>query len=136
VPPPEVAVEQETAPAASASTAPAEQMAARKSLERNEAEADSSADVQEVAVTGGRTRRATGRTAGPRNTISTRGLTSESRPASDDQAERSDPETWLEEIRDLRRAGKTDEADREWQRFREAFPEFHVADDDIARKRP
>lgn len=100
------------------------------------AEADSSAELQEVAVTGTRARRATGRTAGPRNTISTGSLRGESRPASDEQADRSDPQAWLEEIRELRRAGKADDADREWLRFREAFPDFAVADDDIARKKP
>ena len=48
----------------------------------------------------------------------------------------ADPAKWLEEIRDLRRAGKTAEADRAWERFREAFPDFAVAEDDIARKKP
>ena len=51
-------------------------------------------------------------------------------------AEQSDPELWLEEIRDLRRAGKVADADREWQAFRKSFPDFRVADDDIARKQP
>lgn len=98
-------------------------------------EADSSQDVQEVSVTGMR-RRATGRTAGPRNTISTNASRGETRPASDEQADRSDPQAWLEEIRELRRAGKTADADREWLRFREEFPDFPVAADDLARKKP
>jgi hypothetical protein len=91
--------------------------------------------VQEVSVTGMR-RRATGRTAGPRNTISTNASRGETRPASDQQADRSDPQAWLEEIRELRRAGKTADADREWLRFREEFPDFPVAADDLARKKP
>ena len=34
----------------------------------------------------------------------------------------SDPERWLEQIRQLRKENKQTEADREWRRFREAFP--------------
>lgn len=145
--PPEVKVEQQAGQAAAVPEAPAvappaqapEPMAARKSAERSEAEADSSADVQEeAAVSGSRTRRATGRNAGPRDTISrsSSSLAGASRPATEESAERSDPQAWLEDIRDMRRAGKTAEADREWERFREAFPDFHVEDDDIARKQP
>jgi hypothetical protein len=47
----------------------------------------------------------------------------------------SDPAKWLAEIRELRRAGKVEEADRAWLQFRETFPKFPVADDDIARKK-
>ena len=63
-------------------------------------------------------------------------LSRERRPAADTDTEQSDPELWLEEIRDLRRAGKVADADREWQEFRKSFPDFRVADDDIARKKP
>ena len=56
--------------------------------------------------------------------------------AAADEAEHADPEKWLEEIRGLRRAGKAVAADREWQQFRAAFPDFRVADDDLARKKP
>jgi hypothetical protein len=109
-------------------------VAARKEVLRAQAQANDSSDASEVSVTGARTRRATGRTAGPRNTISGAGaLSSETRPA--DSAEQSDPEKWLEDIRELRRAGKTAVADREWQHFRSVFPDFSVAADDIARKR-
>lgn len=103
-------------------------------LEDSSAKASASAEVQEVAVTGTRQRRSAGRTAGPRNTIS--GSAFETRPAADADAEHSDPAKWLEEIRDLRRAGKTAEADTAWERFREAFPDFPVAQDDVARKKP
>jgi hypothetical protein len=99
-------------------------------------EVDSSQDVQEVSVAGTRNRHAIGRTAGQRGTISTDSLRRETRPASDEPANRSDPQAWLEEIRELRRERKTQDADREWLRFREAFPDFPVADDDIARKKP
>jgi hypothetical protein len=102
------------------------------------AEADSSDDdLSSVSVSGTRARRA-GRTAGPRGTISGSALSSESRPAADEDAERadlrSDPQKWLESIRELRRAGKVEEADRAWQEFHKAFPNFPVADDDLARK--
>lgn len=97
-------------------------------------EADSSTQLEEVVMTGAR-RRATGRTAGPRNTVSTQSFRND-RPASDEQADRSDPKAWLEEIRQLRRDGKTADADREWLRFLEAYPNFPVANDDLARKKP
>jgi len=111
-------------------------ISAREALERGEAEAEADSDLSEVTATGGRTRRATGRTAGPRNTISGAALSGETRQTADDaaQAEHADPDKWLEEIRDLRRKGKIADADREWQLFVEAYPDFHVADDDIARK--
>lgn len=90
-------------------------------------------------MSGSRTRRATGRTAGPRNTVSSSSaggaLSGEMRSAAE-QAQHDDPAKWLEEIRDLRRAGKAVDADREWKLFREAFPDFRVADDDLARKQP
>ena len=102
--------------------------------------ADSSANVerqlQEVVITGNRQRRAAGRTAGPRNTISGSAFNTEKRPTADADTEQTDPAKWLEEIRDLRRAGKTVEADRAWELFREAFPDFAVAEDDLARKKP
>ena len=103
-------------------------------LEDSSAKASASTELQEIAVTGTRQRRSAGRTAGPRNTIS--GSAFETRPAADADAEQSDPAKWLEEIRDLRRAGKTAEADLAWERFREAFPNFPVAQDDVALKKP
>jgi len=121
------------APAAAAPAQAPEPFAANKSVTRSEPEADASHDVSEVAVTAGRARRAPGRSVGPRNTISNSAFSAGSRPAADEQRERSDPQAWLEDIRVMRRAGKDVEADREWQRFREAFPTFQVADDDIAR---
>lgn len=99
-------------------------------------EADSSRDLQEVVITGTSNRRATGRTAGPRSSIPSDSFRRETRPAPDEQADRSDPKAWLEEIRELRRAGKTADADREWLRFLEEFPQFPVAADDLARKKP
>ena len=121
---------------------PAPAMRTQSTSARNEADRtagldDSSAkasasELQEAVVTGSRQRRSAGRTAGPRNTIS--GAAFETRPAADADAEQSDPAKWLEEIRDLRRAGKTAEADAAWERFREAFPDFPVAQDDVALK--
>jgi hypothetical protein len=91
--------------------------------------------LQEAVVTGARQRRAAGRTAGPRNTISSSAFKSETRPTADADAEQTDPEKWLEEIRDLRREGKTAEADRAWERFLEEYPNFPVAEDDLARRK-
>jgi hypothetical protein len=116
------------------STAVRNEVDSRAGLEDSSAKASAATELQEVAVTGARQRRSAGRTAGPRNTIS--GAAFEKRPAADADAEQSDPAKWLEEIRDLRRAGKTAEADAAWERFREAFPDFPVAHDDVALKRP
>jgi hypothetical protein len=120
-----------------------ETISSRKEVERAAGAADSSADssasaVQEVSVTGSRVRRAPGRTAGPRNTISNSSLRSDTRPTADAEAdaEQADPVKWLEHIRDLRRTGKTVEADRAWQLFRDVYPDFPVADDDLARSKP
>ncbi len=43
-----------------------------------------------------------------------------------------DPQQWLRAIRELRQAGKTEEANREWKAFREAYPDYAVAEDDPA----
>lgn len=137
-PAPQIAAEQ-PAPSLAGSVAT---VTARREVQRATApaaaEADSSDDdLSSVSVSGTRARRA-GRTAGPRGTISGSALSSESRPAADEDAERadlrSDPQKWLESIRELRRAGKVEEADRAWQEFHKAFPNFPVADDDLARK--
>ena len=136
----------DSAEAQLAAERPAPTMRTQSTSVRNEADraagvaADSSADaetqLQEAVVTGTRQRRSAGRTAGPRNTISGSVFSSERRPVADPDAEQTDPAKWLEEIRDLRRAGKIAEADRAWQQFREAFPDFPVKDDDVARKQP
>jgi hypothetical protein len=44
-----------------------------------------------------------------------------------------DPEQWLRDIRELRTAGETEEADRQWKEFETAFPDYAVAKDDSAR---
>jgi hypothetical protein len=155
VPPPKLVMEEEQAsqslagslevPQAPAVAQPAQaertEISARDSAALSKEEADSASDLSEVSVSGTRARRGPGRTAGPRGTISAMsGPANQSRPVSDDEqatrADRSDPAAWLEEIRGLRRAGKTADADREWDLFHEAFPGFDVAADDLARKKP
>jgi len=93
-----------------------------------------SEELSEVSATSNNRARRAGRTAGPRSTIPS-ALSTETRPAADEDAVESDPAKWLEQIRELRRAGKVDEADRAWLRFREAYPDFPVASDDLARKK-
>lgn len=56
-----------------------------------------------------------------------------SRPAPDAQAQR-DPNAWLEEIRALRKAGREEEADLQWQEFQRTYPEFPVEASDAARQ--
>lgn len=133
-PAPQVAAEQPT-PTLAGSVATAT-IAARKEAAPAPVEANSSSDdLSSVSVTGTRARRA-GRTAGPHGTVSgSIRNSSEARPAADEDVDHSDPAKWLAEIRELRRAGKVEEADSAWLQFREAFPKFPVADDDIARKK-
>jgi hypothetical protein len=132
-----------TAPVAADPVTAVQSVSARNEVERaagvaadSSAKADDSSAIQEAVVTGARQRRSAGRTAGPRNTISGSAFRSETRPTADADAEQTDPAKWLEDIRDLRRAGKTAEADRAWEQFSEAFPNFPVAQDDVARKKP
>jgi hypothetical protein len=100
------------------------------------AAAANSYDISEVAVSGTRVQRSSPRTAGPRNTISENALSGEDAVDSSAAAPaHEDPQQWLEEIRELRRNRKSAEADRQWVLFREAFPDYQVADDDIARKK-
>lgn len=97
-------------------------------------ENDSSA-IEEAVATGQR------RISGPRDTIAR--SSANGADASGEEAElerelqgnRTDPERWLEEIRQLRRDRKVREADAEWERFRAAFPQYPVAAHDIAAQR-
>lgn len=50
------------------------------------------------------------------------------------QRDYTDPEAWLKDIRQLRKDNKQEEADKEWRRFREAFPDYDVAETDSARE--
>jgi hypothetical protein len=133
-PAPEVAAEQP--PPTLAGSVATTTITARKEAAPASVETDSSSDdLSSVSVTGTRARRA-GRTAGPHGTVSgSIRSSSEARPAADEDVDHSDPAKWLAEIRELRRAGKVEEADRAWLQFRETFPKFPVADDDIARKK-
>lgn len=66
------------------------------------------------------------------------GLATSSAPLGASELERrefSEPEPWLEYIRALRDEGKIEQADAEWQRFRDEYPDYSVADDDHARPR-
>lgn len=63
---------------------------------------------------------------------STESDTSLALDATTTSAKARDAEDWLRDIRELRAAGKIDEADREWKAFREAFPDYEIADDDPA----
>lgn len=122
------------APPSSLTGSPSANQSARQEADGRQYE---SGDLAEVAVTGSRVRRAPPRSAGPRDTIAQRSFGGDEQDAAAASApEHEDPEQWLEEIRELRRAAKADEADREWQRFRAAFPDYQVRDDDIAAKKP
>ncbi len=59
-------------------------------------------------------------------------------PVSADDAaiDRTQPDVWLEYIRQLRREDKHEDADDEWRAFREKFPDHVVSETDIARSKP
>lgn len=129
---PQLTAQQQPTPTFAGSVAT---ISATKEVESAPAEADAAdEDLSSVSVTGNTRARRAGRTAGPRSTITNSAVSSETRPSADEEAERIDPQKWLEEIRELRRAGKAAEADLAWQDFRKAYPKFPVADGDLARK--
>jgi hypothetical protein len=49
---------------------------------------------------------------------------------------RLQPDVWLERIRELRREGKTIEADEQWREFVKAYPQYEVSETDAARPKP
>src|SRR5690606_21076713 len=46
--------------------------------------------------------------------------------ASSEKATERDPEQWLRHIRELHASGRDEQANREWQAFREMFPDYAV----------
>ena len=104
---------------------------------------DAEEQLQDIIVTGATRPTATaGAGAGPRNTVPrSRAVSADEyeAPAAESTSAQprvyTDPERWLEDIRELRRNGKDREADQEWERFRTAFPHHPVADSDIAVKK-
>lgn len=88
-------------------------VAAPSSAPRAEADAQkAAADTQEIIVTGN---------------------AAASRAISAPMPQYADPERWLQDIRQLRKDNKQEQADREWRRFREAFPDHPVSETDAAR---
>lgn len=47
----------------------------------------------------------------------------------------ADPQRWLEHIRELRKNGKSAEADSDWKEFRTRYPDYPVAETDAARSK-
>jgi hypothetical protein len=101
--------------------------------------------IEEVVMTGDHRHDADARRVGPRGTVraSDADMSSDMSTAeaeadtdTDSGARRaySDPERWLKDIRQLRKDGKTAQADREWERFLAAFPDHPVAATDLAKK--
>lgn len=67
---------------------------------------------------------------GPRGTVP---RAAKSQPDTTQSQIHEEPQQWLERIRQLRKDGKTRDADREWKRFRKAYPDYEVAQTDAAR---
>jgi hypothetical protein len=117
--------------------AAAEASATRKQqTESRRAETPADYDLSEIAVTGNRARRSAP-ASGPRGTVR-QSTSAESQPdaTAAGAGVHEEPKHWLERIRQLRKDGKAEDADREWQRFREAYPDYAVAETDAARTRP
>lgn len=91
-------------------------------------------DLSEVAVTGSRAYRPVAGS-GPRDTVPRRASAESPDPAVSEPQVPEEPDKWLERIRQLRKDGRTQDADGEWKRFREAYPDYDVAGTDIARGR-
>jgi hypothetical protein len=146
MPAPEVRAE----PQHNAVPAPAEARRADAAASR-ERDAQESQDLSEVVVTGMRRAPAGASGAGPRNSVPRQTsyrieeeaaagqAASAPAPAAATQSPAAqstphdDPARWLEAIRQLRKDGKVREADQEWERFRAAFPDYAVAESDLAR---
>lgn len=117
--------------------------------ERQKSELEETARARELSASQGATRGEQNDLAGPRDTVETTAPTavlSYSRPISANavgatvdsmatlQKTYTDPEAWLKDIRQLRKDNKPEEADREWRRFSEAFPNYEVTETDAARE--
>jgi hypothetical protein len=95
---------------------------------------ESSAIIEESAVAAERADEAKREVQGNvRGEVRSRAPGISSEPTAVRQLAAPNPEVWLESIRQLRRDGKVLQANREWARFREVFPDYPVTDDDIAR---
>ena len=132
------------APPAQALSAESRDAAAPQAVARNAPppavlnEAAPDDELSQVVVTGSRSPEAEiaarVRRAGPRDSISP-AQPSFSPPEAElkSPVPYTDPEAWLKDIRRLRAANKQVEADAEWQRFRQAFPNHPVTEEDAAR---
>lgn len=97
------------------------------------ADSNRSDELQDIVATAQRREQANASAgAGPRGTIPFANARKEAESDSD-KVERTAPATWLEHIRELRRAGRTSDADREWERFVKQYPDYVVDAADMAR---
>lgn len=117
---------------------------ASAAAEKSAAAERDAASLDEIAVTGNRVEaaRGAGQGAGPRGTVtlprsrevSEEALLQQARiQQARQQARESDPQRWLEYIRELRRENKGRQADREWRSFIKAYPDYAVDEKDVAR---
>lgn len=97
------------------------------------ASARSDAELSQIVVTGTQRAREAVRASGPRGTVQGVAASAPETDAREQQPTR-DPEEWLAEIRELRKAGRGDDADREWKEFRRAYPHFPVDASDAAQR--
>lgn len=107
-------------------------------------EARDEANALEEAIVTGYRRQQPAQRSGPRGTITIPepGFEAEDEDAAEASSagrastlQHKDPEVWLSDIRQLRKDDKQEEADREWRNFLKAYPDYPVAESDIAREK-
>jgi hypothetical protein len=126
--------------AAVQATATQASVAQRSAAKARTREEPAARELSEVTVTGARRNASSAAGAGPHNTVprTTSYVAAEEVPVDSaapaaQPGSYTDPERWLEAIRQLRKDGKTREADLEWKRFRATFPDHQVLESDTAR---
>ena len=72
---------------------------------------------------------------GPRDTVPANSGTTSGEPSETERLH-DDPQAWLEHIRELRREGRPIRANREWRQFSKQYPDYEVAETDLARGKP
>lgn len=119
------------------SAAPETQIRAITAASRREDAAAADRALDETVITASKHEVPAVQRGGPRNTVPV--VSAGNQATSDAEAgealREGEPSQWLEYIRQLRRDGESRRADREWQRFRDKYPDYTVAAADLARAR-
>jgi len=120
--------------------APPPVVAPNASAER--ARRDTSRDLEDIIVTAQHRAESAAQGAGPRGSVPPASAFDQREPQDtadagklEKQRRESNPRDWLDHIRQLRKDGRPRDADSEWRRFLEAYPQFPVDAKDTARSK-